>query len=101
MDIQNKKIALIANGHFPKHSVPINILKKADLIICCDGAANNAITSGYKPHIIIGDFDSINKDVQKFKDAEFIYLPDQNENDLRKSLMWIKDNNGDNINKLL
>ena len=97
MDIKNKNIVLVANGNFPIHPVPINILKKAELIICCDGAANNAVINGYIPNVIIGDFDSIDKNLHKLNNIELIHIPNQNENDLRKSLQWIIDNNGNNV----
>ena len=43
-----KNIVLIANGQFPTHQKPINIIQKSQYIICCDGAANSLIKFGKK-----------------------------------------------------
>ena len=95
MKLINKNIVLLANGEFPTNKIAINYINKADLIVCCDGAANTAIKKGYNPDYIIGDFDSVNKDI--CNNSELIHISDQNENDLRKSIHWIEQNGGKEI----
>ena len=47
-----------------------------------------------EPHYILGDLDSIDEDLKnKYKDR-IITLPDQDENDLRKSIFWVEENGG-------
>ncbi len=94
MKLKNNKIVLIANGDFPYHNKPIEALNKADVIICCDGASTNAIKHGYKPDCVVGDLDSINNDLIKSNGIKLVNLPKQNENDLRKTLMWINEQGG-------
>ena len=85
-------VVILANGDFPKHPTPLRILKEATSIICCDGAVNYLNEYGIKPSQIIGDMDSISKELKiKFEDS-LIHIADQNENDLRKALKWAENN---------
>ena len=52
-------VSIIANGNFPCHKIPLDILKKSNTIIACDGAANILDYKKYKIDYIIGDLDSI------------------------------------------
>ena len=82
------KTIILANGEFPKAEKTLQILKSADRIICCDGAANNLIVYGLEPNIIIGDMDSLADDIkQKYKDR-IVTLKEQNTNDLTKAVNW-------------
>ena len=83
-------IIILANGSFPKHKIPLNLLTNADTIICCDGSINNLYKKNIKPSYIIGDLDSINNDmIDKYKKI-IIKANDQNENDLRKTITWVE-----------
>ena len=85
-------VVILANGDFPKHPTPLRILKAATSIICCDGAVNNIEEYGLKPTHIIGDMDSISKELKvKYEDRLF-HIEEQNENDLRKALKWAEKN---------
>ncbi len=82
------KTVIVADGIFPSHSIPLNYLKKADRIICCDGSAENLIREGYVPEAIVGDMDSLSdKLIRKFKDRIFRY-ENQDTNDLTKAVKW-------------
>lgn len=91
----NKNIILLANGKFPTNKIALDCIENANLIICCDGAVDKAIKKGYCPDYIIGDLDSIKN--KTYKEAELIHIPDQNENDLRKSIYWIEKNGGKEV----
>ena len=91
----NKNIVLLANGEFPSNKIALDCIDKSDLIICCDGAADKAIDKGYYPDYIIGDLDSINNKI--YRESELIHIPDQNRNDLRKSIYWIEKNGGKEV----
>ena len=85
-------VVILANGDFPKHPTPLRILKESTSIICCDGAVNYLNEYGLKPSQIIGDMDSISKELKiKFEDS-LIHMEEQNENDLRKALKWAENN---------
>ena len=94
----NKPVLIVANGEFPSHSIPINILNKSKFIIACDGATNKLYDLGFEPNLIIGDLDSINRTVVKKFKQKIIYIKNQEENDLRKALQFCKSNNLLNIN---
>ncbi len=59
-DQQNSLTAIVADGNFPEHDIPLGYLKSAGRIICCDGSAENLIKAGFIPDAIVGDMDSLN-----------------------------------------
>lgn len=52
---------ILANGEYPTHPQPLNILKKAPYVVCCDGGADEYIRQGHVPDMIIGDGDSLSE----------------------------------------
>ena len=81
-------VVILANGDFPNHEVPLGKLKDANTIICCDGSVNNLVKNNMEPQYILGDMDSIDDTLKnKYRDR-IIKLPEQDENDLRKAIVW-------------
>jgi len=79
---------IIANGNFPMHETPLSFIKRADFIVCCDGAANDFIAHGGVPDAIVGDCDSISEENKmRFNDIVFVDN-DINTNDLTKSVTF-------------
>lgn len=76
-------IAIVANGKYPSHTYPIEIIDNAKTIICTDGSANKVKNHGYDPTFVIGDMDSI-KNIKDFTESEFIHIPRQDNTDLEK-----------------
>ena len=56
-------VVILANGEFPNHKTPLDILSSAGTVICTDGSANYLESLNLKPHIIIGDLDSLGKNI--------------------------------------
>ncbi len=82
------KTVILANGAFPVHPVPQGALHAADMIVCCDGAAEKLVAHGLEPAIIIGDLDSVPAAIKE-KYAEILVLDsDQETNDLTKAVNW-------------
>jgi thiamine pyrophosphokinase len=82
------KTVVLGNGTFPKHPIALSILKNAETIICCDGAANELIANGMVPSIIIGDMDSVSpENLFKYKDI-IIQIAEQDTNDQTKAIEW-------------
>lgn len=82
------KTVIVADGIFPKHSIPLGYLDNADRIICCDGSAKNLLKAGYIPDAIVGDMDSLNGEIaERFRDRLFTDR-NQDTNDLTKSVSW-------------
>lgn len=53
---------ILANGDYPTHPIPLQILANAPYIICCDGGADAYIDRGNVPDVIIGDGDSLSEE---------------------------------------
>lgn len=82
------KTVILANGSYPSHSVPLRLLAGADLIVCCDGAAEKLVAHGMEPGAIVGDLDSVSPELRK-KYAKVLYPDnDQETNDLTKAVRW-------------
>ena len=94
----NNQLLIVANGRFPSHYIPLNILKKSKFIIACDGAVNQLNQRGYTPDLIIGDMDSISDEFKKKYKRKLIYRSNQNDNDLRKAINYCQINKLYNIN---
>ncbi len=86
-----KVILIIANGRAPGNKLLNKLATEADIIVACDGGANICYKNNIAPDFIVGDLDSINSKLKSFfRSAEIIYRPDQNENDLYKTLIFCK-----------
>ncbi len=60
------KCVIIANGDLEYTSDIIKIIKNAQMIISADGGARHLRTLNILPHVMIGDFDSLNPDNYSF-----------------------------------
>ena len=85
-------VVILANGDFPSHPISLGKLHDAQTIICCDGAVNHLVKNGMEPHYILGDMDSIDDNLKNKYRAKIIELPGQDENDLRKTIVWVENN---------
>ncbi len=85
------KIVILANGLFPMARQGLDLLKTADLLICCDGAADKLIDFGMSPHVIIGDLDSVSEEVKEQYASILIHSDDQESNDLTKAVHYCID----------
>lgn len=82
------RTVILANGQFPCSNTALECLRRAEQIICCDGAVSKLVEAGYEPTAIVGDFDSMRKeDLQKWQHCLY---PDKSEeyNDLQKALKY-------------
>lgn len=87
-----KEVVILANGSFPQNPQNLRLLKSAKYIVCCDGAINKLEEFGVEPYAIVGDLDSIAKDIKK-KYAHILYhIAEQDTNDLTKTMNWCLEN---------
>ena len=56
---------ILANGEYPTCPVPLTMLEEASFVACCDGAANEYISRGHTPDVIVGDGDSLSTEYHK------------------------------------
>lgn len=88
---------ILADGQFPFHKIPLDLLHSGIDIICCDGATANLVDAGIEPKYIVGDLDSISEELKE-KYADRLYPnPDQNSNDLTKAVNFCKEKQYDTI----
>ena len=83
---------IIGNGEPPLAKDLRDLIKNCDLIIATDGAANT-LPEGVSPHIICGDFDSIDSaKLAKYSErTEIIKIEDQSLTDLEKGITIAED----------
>jgi len=86
------KTVILADGRFPEHPIPIEILRNAQNIICCDGAVEKLVNYGLEPYAIIGDLDSITQTLKEKYSSILIKDTDQETNDLTKAVKWCSNN---------
>jgi thiamine pyrophosphokinase len=88
---------IVADGSFPVHPIPLDILDKAEVIVCCDGSAENLVRYGLVPDAIVGDMDSLSDDL-KNRFADRIYIDSgQETNDLTKTVLWCHESGYDDL----
>jgi thiamine pyrophosphokinase len=85
---RGNKIVILANGLFPSGRQALELLEAAELLICCDGAADKLVGFGMSPHVIIGDMDSVSDDVKELYASIMIPSDDQESNDLTKAVHY-------------
>lgn len=85
-----KSIAIIAGGMINDRPFHQKILAKANLIICADSGADNAIKLGVIPNYVIGDLDSIRytalHKLQKIPNCRILFDRDKNKTDLELAI---------------
>ncbi len=88
-------VVILSNGCFPSHEIPRSILLNAKMIICTDGSADNLLSFGKIPDVIIGDMDSIQSTPRA--GIKIVHLSEQNNSDLEKAIIWCDDQNIKNV----
>jgi len=81
-----QRIIIFANGDLPDPNKARALLHPNDFILCADGGTRHALALGLTPNLVIGDMDSIEKDLLKQvqeSGVEIELFPrDKNETDL-------------------
>ena len=85
-----KRTVILADGDFPREDEAFSILKNAQRIVCCDGAAAALCRAGFSPDVIIGDLDSLEKDLKERFADRLIHIREQETNDLTKAFNYCR-----------
>lgn len=80
---------IVANGDFPSHNIPLDILRNAKCIVCCDGAAIATINHGIMPDAVVGDGDSLPTDIKQKLTNKLHIVSEQDFNDLTKATRYV------------
>ena len=81
---------ILANGEYPAHELPLRLLAEAQFVFCCDGAANEYISRGHTPDVIIGDGDSLLPEYKKRFSSIILQISDQETNDQTKAVHYLQ-----------
>lgn len=84
-----KKCLIIGNGKAPEKKTILFLMKKGyDTIICADGGLHHVSKLKINPHYIIGDFDSVDKDLlDSYRGkSKIIQIKRQDDTDIEKCL---------------
>ncbi|MBE6299828.1 MAG: thiamine diphosphokinase [Bacteroidales bacterium] len=87
--IDNIDAVILANGEYPSHEIPLQILYNANYVVCCDGGADAYIAQGCTPDAIIGDGDSLSAENRERYSSIIYYVPDQDTNDQTKAVNFL------------
>ncbi len=71
---------IVADGQFPSHAVPLEVLRRARHVVCCDGAIIHVPSA----EVVIGDGDSV---PPAYHDR-LIQIEEQEDNDLTKATRY-------------
>jgi thiamine pyrophosphokinase len=84
---------VLAAGDYPRHALPLRVLREARYLVCCDGAANEYWQqSGRMPDAIVGDGDSGSRRfVGLTAETLVVLLAEQDTNDLTKSIRFLQE----------
>jgi thiamine pyrophosphokinase len=88
MNNEKFDVVIVANGQFPTHAIPLNILHHAEHLIACDGAIVPLHSEGLGEAVIIGDGDSVE---EAFR-SKLIRIDEQDDNDLTKATRYCVEN---------
>lgn len=87
------RFVILGNGEYPSSRIPLEILDKAEYVVCCDGAANEYIRLGNMPAVVVGDGDSLSDDIKERYPHLIYRIADQETNDLTKAVQYLYSKN--------
>ncbi len=77
---------ILADGDFPKGKAALRVLRGAERIVCCDGAAASLLAAGFgPPAAVVGDLDSLPDDLHAKLAPVVVREAEQDDNDLAKA----------------
>ena len=92
---------IIANGHWPEEEIWKPLVKNANHVVACDGAAHQCLENRVKIQTVIGDMDSLSTEIQtqiqSDSNVQFLLQEGQDENDLAKALKWANSSGASSI----
>ena len=77
---------ILADGDFPKGEAALRVLKGAERVVCCDGAAASLMAAGFgRPAAVVGDLDSLPDGLRGELAPVVAHVDEQDDNDLAKA----------------
>ena len=81
-------VLILLNGELPDPSFVRSLARKAALIVCTDGGVKHAAKLKIRPHVVLGDMDSLPKKLPAWKGTTYFYDPDEDLSDFEKTLLF-------------
>ncbi len=82
----HKHIVILADGDFPTNPHPLDLLSKADTIVCCDNSILKLVkNTNLDADYIVGDMDTMSPENRLKYNEKITRIPDQETNDLTKA----------------
>ena len=97
MQTEKDTTVILANGTFPSSQRPLEILRSAARVVCCDGAAAACLAAGFLPEVVIGDLDSLPKNLIERLSERIVHVSEQETNDLNKAFRYCLEHGWDSI----
>ena len=89
---------VIANGEPPSKELFISLNLPQTQLVAVDGGLYTCLHMECEPHLLIGDFDSIDEKTRsQYSHLPQIHSPDQNKSDLEKTLDYLFEKGAENI----
>ena len=84
-------IVILCDGQFPSEPYPQYLLDSAEGVVCCDGALEKwlAHNPAAQPLAVVGDLDSLPKELQEQFATCLVHESEQDYNDLTKAMRWV------------
>jgi thiamine pyrophosphokinase len=86
--LHSGRTVILADGDFPSHPEALAYWTAAERVVCCDGAARQALARGVEPVAVVGDGDSIAPALRERLGARWVCDPGQADNDLAKAIRY-------------
>ena len=80
---------VLADGDYPRHDTPLQVLAHARVVVCCDGAAAKYLSEGGHPTAIVGDGDSLSPELKERYAPICHFEKEQETNDLSKAVRYL------------
>ena len=84
-----KILFVLAAGTYPTHALPLQILANADIVVCCDSAAERFLAEMGIPNAIVGDGDSLPEELKQRYAHLWHPENEQETNDLSKAVRYL------------
>jgi len=86
---------VVANGRLRWTPELVRLAARADLLVAADGGADHLARVGLRPHVLVGDLDSVSEAARAWVGEERVLArPDQDRTDLDKALVHALDERG-------
>lgn len=88
--MEKENAVILGAGDYPRHPIPLRLLREAERVVCCDGAAKAYIEKeGCMPWRIVGDGDSLTPELlERCRDIVRSYSEQEN-NDQTKATLYL------------